>query len=120
MKKVAGLAHIVLPTPHQEENETSKPVYYASTGVPLLLEKLYAEFQCSKHDLIIKIFGGANSQNEQDFFKIGRQNLVEVTKILENLGVLFTIADTGGNVSRTIEIAVSTGHIKILKQKLNV
>jgi chemotaxis protein CheD len=120
IKKVAGMAHIVLPAPYSNIPEVAKPAYYATKGVPLLIQKMCHEFGCLKRELTIHLFGGADSKNTDDVFKVGNRNLVMIEQLLEQMSVRYQHVDTGGNVSRTIEMDVTTGKVKVTKRLLRM
>lgn len=120
INSVAGMIHIVLPD-YQTMNEgLSNPGYYASLGLPLLLHKIEKEFGCKKGDLVIRLFGGADSIRENDYFLIGKKNIYAITNILNKMELKHSIAEVGGNLSRTIEMEVATGHITIHTQPIKI
>jgi len=65
--KIAGMAHIALPSPITASEDTMRPCYYANMAVPLLINKICQDFGCCKEDLEIKFFGGAKSIQKKDF-----------------------------------------------------
>lgn len=118
-KKTGGMVHIALPFPGGHSEEYS-PGYYASTGIPLLLDKLFKEYGCKKSDIKVQLYGGANSIHEKDVFNIGKRNLETVTKLLSEMGIRIEAAEVGGTVSRTIEMDIATGEVKISTQPINI
>lgn len=118
IKKVAGMIHIALPEPNYRLGNKFNPAYYALTGIPLLINKLCGEFQCQKGELIIRIYGGANSIRNEDLFKIGRRNIVAVRSILSELNVRIVEEQIGGFVSRTIQLNVNNGEVKVVTQPI--
>lgn len=118
-KKIAGMIHIALPSPTYNINK-AKQGYYATTGVPLLINKLCKEYGCTKSELEIYIYGGANSINKNDLFNIGKRNIEAVVNILDHMNLNVHKAEVGGIISRTLELNVSTGGIKIFTQPINI
>ena len=118
-KYVAGMIHIALPN-HTIGTSISKPGHYASLGIPLLLDKMNREFGCKKNDLVIQIFGGANSLYVNDNFLIGKRNLNAITKLLHKMELKYSVREVGGHISRTLEMDVATGHIRIYSQPINI
>ena len=118
-KNIAGMAHIALPT-NRSEDKNSNPYYYADTAVPLLINNMCRRYNLSNNELDIKIFGGANSIRHDDVFNIGRSNIQAVRVALEKLELKCRMAETGGTISRTIEMSVSTGAIKVFTQPINI
>lgn len=117
-KKVAGMIHIVLPIAPKDLSNNIPASYYASTGVPLLINKICLECGYLPKDLEIRLFGGANSIRVNDVFSIGIKNISAVKSILKAMNLEFNAAEVGGNVSRTIEMDVSTGIVKVTTQPI--
>lgn len=65
--------------------------------------------------LEVRVAGGANSWNreEDDFFQIGKRNLVVLRKLLWKNGLLLKSYDIGGSVSRTMLLEIGTGKVTI-------
>ncbi len=119
-KKVSGMVHIVLPSPEENRENRIGPYYYAITGVPLMITRLCSEFGCLKSELSTRLFGGADSIREKDFFRLGRKNIMMVKDVLSNMSLKYDATETGGFISRTLEMNVSTGKILINTQPINI
>lgn len=120
-KRVLGMAHIALPSSSLNCGDNRyKPAYFADLAVPLLLKKMCLEYGCSKHELIIKLYGGAQSIREMDVFQIGLVNLTAVKDILYANHLSCDAGETGGKNSRTIEMDVGKGNVKIDLQPLKI
>lgn len=117
-RKVGGIIHIALPNPSRIEDIDTRSCYYASTGLPLFINKMCRDYGCAKTELIISIFGGANSIMKRDAFNVGQKNLEITKKILNEMNLRINFSETGENVSRTIELNVATGAIDIWHQKI--
>ena len=117
-KRVAGMIHIVLPSPLSSSDAKERPGYFAETGLPLLFESITKKYGCSKHQLVIQLFGGADSKNENDIFRVGKKNIIAIETILKEMGLTVKNTDLGGNESRTVEMAVSTGTVKVSKRAM--
>lgn len=117
---VAAMIHIVLPDHQLINSNIINPFYFVSTGVPLLLDRLEKEYGCKKKDLVIRLYGGTNSVNQSDFFHIGRKNLQAITSLLTDLNLRYCYSDVGGNESRTIEMKVASGDVKVFKQPITI
>jgi chemotaxis protein CheD len=111
-KKAAGMVHVALPVYTGKEVPPNRG-YYASTGIVYLVGKLCRKYGCKMDELIIQIYGGANSIHVNDMFKIGEKNILAVMEALSGLGLKIHKAEIGGFVSRTIELDVATGKIKM-------
>ncbi|MDR3288284.1 MAG: chemotaxis protein CheD [Peptococcaceae bacterium] len=113
VKKVGGMAHIMLPTAigHAEGN----PAKYADTGTNLLVEGVLA-LGGVKSRLKAKIAGGAQMftfADKPQILKIGDRNAEAVKRELKKLGIPLLVADVGGNYGRTIHFSVNTGNLKV-------
>ncbi|MBC3889786.1 archease [Acetobacterium paludosum] len=118
VRRVGGLIHIALPNPSSIEEIDARRCFYASTGIPFFIKRMCQEYGCSKGELIINIFGGANSIMKSDAFYVGRRNIEMTNKILNELNLKIHFSETGGNVSRTVELDVATGEINIWHQNI--
>lgn len=119
-KKVAGMVHIMLPSPSQGQKDSSGPYYYAVTGIPLMINKMCSEYGCLKSDLKIKLFGAADSIRVEDVFKLGKKNKQTVEKVLKDMNLHYDSSKTGGVLSRTLEMDVATGNITIKSQPITI
>ncbi|MBI4856292.1 MAG: chemotaxis protein CheD [Acetobacterium sp.] len=118
VRKVGGIIHIALPKPARVEDANNRYCYYATTGLPYFIHQFSKAYGCTKSELVIRIFGGAESLRENDTFNVGKQNL-EITKhILTDLNLGIHYAETGETVSRTIELEVASGDINIWHQNM--
>jgi chemotaxis protein CheD len=120
-RKVLGMAHIALPYSLNNCGDNAyQPAYFADLAVPLLLKKLSLDYGCSKHELIVHLFGGAQSIRETDFFQIGLRNSTAVKQILSANHLSYHDGETGGTNSRTISMDVAKGNVKIDFQPLKI
>lgn len=113
-RKIAGLAHIMLPDSTRIINNINK-AKFADTGIDELI-KLMKEKGANTKQLVAKIAGGAQMfafNHNNDMMRIGERN-VEATKMkLEQLGIVIIAEDTGSNYGRTIEFYPETGKLLI-------
>lgn len=119
-KKAAGMIHILLPSPTANMAVDSGPCYFAVSGIPLLIEKMCSECLCLKNELKIGLFGGADSINGSDVFKLGQKNIQMAKYILKEMGLFCERSETGGTLSRTVELDVATGEIVIRAQPIAI
>lgn len=117
-KKVSGLVHIALPTADGVVRVHVNPCYYADTGVPLLIESMRGLCACKAAELRIRLYGGASSVTVNDVFHVGRMNLLETRRILSAMHLSYQEKDTGGHLSRTLEMNVETGEVLVYSQPL--
>lgn len=118
IRKVGGIIHIALPQPARMEDAIDRHCYYASTGLPYFISQFSSQYGCLKNELVVRIFGGAESLRQNDTFNVGQHNL-EITKaILKEMNLGIQYAETGARVSRTIELEVASGDINIWHQNM--
>lgn len=113
MKKIGGMAHILLPN-NQKEN-TAYLEKYADTAIPLLVKKIIQEGG-RKENLSAKIAGGASMfkfGSNIALGQIGDRN-IEQTKIeLQKLGIPILVEDVGGNLGRVLDFFLEDGRLKV-------
>ncbi|MBS4539871.1 chemotaxis protein CheD [Clostridium sp. D2Q-11] len=112
--KIAGLAHIMLPSSLEIKNNSNK-AKFADSGIELLISKM--EFiGANKHNMVAKLAGGAQMfkfNSKADVLKIGERNVLASKSKLDELGIKIIAEDTGGNFGRTIEFRSSDGSLLI-------
>ncbi len=112
--KIAGLAHIMLPSSKQIKNNDNK-AKFADTGIQVLLDKMLV-MGCDKSRMTSKIAGGSQMfsfQSNNDMMKIGQRNVIATKEVLNLLRIPIIAEDTGGNYGRTIEFDTTTGILLI-------
>jgi len=112
MKKIGGLAHVLLPT---DQAGGSTPEKYADTAIPLLVERLLKE-GCKKEFMSAKIAGGASMFKfapNLPLGQIGDRNVEKTKFILEKLGIQVVAEEVGGNNGRVIDFFLEDGRLKI-------
>jgi chemotaxis protein CheD len=120
IRKVGGMIHIALPKPANNIDATGRYCYYASTGIPRLIEQMCKHYGCLKGELAISLYGGADSIRNNDIFNVGKKNLESVRKILQEMNLKFDDTETGKNVSRTIELDICTGRVVVSYQQIKI
>ncbi len=121
-KKIAGLAHIMLPTLDNRNKENVNRAKYANTAVSVLLEKM-EKTGAFRSNIIAKIAGGSQMFNftpSNDLLNIGSRNIEATKKTLLEHKIPLIAEDTGGNIGRTIEFDSSTGLLLIKTAKQGV
>lgn len=113
VRKAAGMIHILLPSPHSKEDERQRPGRFASTGVPLLIQYMTKRLGCPSETLEVRVYGGATSVKRRNPFKIGSRNVEQVRQELRKLDIAPRYIDVGGGISRTLEMSVATGEIRM-------
>jgi chemotaxis protein CheD len=108
---IGGLLHYMLPDSsidpvHGRDN----PYKFADTGIPLLLNALYAR-GAAKRRLFVRVAGAADMLAVIGGFEIGKRNYLALRKILWKSGLLIHGEAVGGNQSRTIRLEIATGNL---------
>lgn len=112
---VGGLLHVMLPSSTIDPAKADRnPFMFVDTGFPRLLIECF-KAGAHKQRLEIWVAGGANSQQEEenDFFKIGKRNLIILRKLLWKDGLLLKSYDVGGSNSRTMSLEIGAGKVTI-------
>ena len=111
--KLGGMLHFQLPDSKLDENKAQlRPFMFADTGLARLLEGL-AALGSQKHDLIVKIAGGAAMQNGPANFEIGKRNALAIRKALWKAGLMIKAADLGGEAARNLYLDMETGAVTV-------
>ncbi|MCY6483645.1 chemotaxis protein CheD [Clostridium aestuarii] len=114
IRKVGGLAHIMLPDSTQF-NKVTNPMKFADLAIPLLMDKMIKK-GAVKRNLKAKIAGGASMFNFSDkslIMDIGNRNSVSVKKVLKEFAIPIIAEDTGGNKGRTMVFSIENGVVQI-------
>lgn len=112
--KVAGLAHIMLPSSQEIRNNANK-AKFADTALDILLDEMI-KLGVRKTQIQAKIAGGAQMfsfNTNNDVLKVGERNVIATKKKLSEMGIRIIAEDTGGNYGRTIEVDPISGDLLI-------
>lgn len=124
LRKIGGLAHVMLPESRGKEIPESSSGKFADQAVPRLVEEL-TRAGARKSGLRCKIVGGAQmfemagSQRKEGAVAygppahIGARNVEAVKKELDRLKIPLVGEDTGGNYGRTVRFNSSSGDIEV-------
>lgn len=114
-RKAIGMVHVALPrSDTNPARAREKPGYFADTGLDALFEQM-ARLGCDPkgQGMVVKLVGGARVLDMDATFDIGHKNALAVKKHLWKLGLGPVAEDIGGTRSRTVEIEVDTGCVKV-------
>jgi chemotaxis protein CheD len=119
-KKLAGLAHVMLPESTLSKVTEFNPAKYADTAVEILVSQLVAN-GARRNALKAKMAGGAQMFQfaaNNDLMRIGPRNVEAIKKELNRLKISLVSEDVGGNSGRTIEFDPVQGilYIKTIHQ----
>ena len=102
-KKIAGMAHIMLPSSQEIKNNSNK-MKFADTCIDMMMEELMKK-NVTKSALKAKIAGGAQMFSvslKSDNLNIGKRNAEAVKAKLKSLNIPIIAEDIHGNSGRTI------------------
>jgi chemotaxis protein CheD len=109
--RVGGMLHYMLPDSSIDPSRGSEnPYKFADTGVPLLLNAVYARGG-SKKRLVVLVAGAADMFEKMSGLEIGKRNYQALRKLLWKAGLLIHGEAVGGNQSRTIRLEIATGNL---------
>lgn len=114
INKIAGLAHIMLPSSDEIKKNQNK-AKFADTGVILLVENMVKE-GADKTNLTAKVVGGSQMfslKKNNSILKIGERNVLATKKKLQELNIQIVSEDTGGNYGRTIQLNTKDGSLLV-------
>ncbi|MFS0727864.1 chemotaxis protein CheD [Paenibacillus sp. 1P07SE] len=113
--RLAGLAHVMLPTSSIARESAINLAKYADTAIPELIRRLIASGAATDR-LVAKMAGGAQMfvfAGQSDTMRIGPRNVESCKLALLSFGIPVIAEDTGGNYGRTIELDCRSGILAI-------
>lgn len=108
-KKVAALAHVMLP---EQAGREGPPGKFADTAVPAMLDELL-KHQVPNAGLVAKISGGANMFGNSGPMQIGQANAEAVKEALLLKKIPLVGEDVGGAGGRRVKLDCETGLLTI-------
>lgn len=114
VNKVAGLAHIMLPSSLEIKNNSNK-AKFADTAIDEMIKDMIT-LGASKRNLVAKLAGGAQMfsfSSQNDILRVGERNAQACKDKLRELGIRIVSEDIGGNFGRTIELDSEDGSLMI-------
>lgn len=114
VKKIGGLAHIMLPMA-PAATEIKYRAKYADTALDDLIKQMVAAGADPKR-LTAKLAGGAHmfdSVTGNDIMKVGQRNVDTCRRLLAQKSIAILAEETGGNFGRTIIFYCDSGCLTI-------
>jgi len=114
-KKIAGLAHVMLPDSKTANKANFNPHKYADLALPILINTLLND-GARKYALRAKIAGGAQMfsfNSKSNILRVGERNIDAVKKILSDYQIPIIAEDIYGNSGRTIESSPETSILQV-------
>jgi chemotaxis protein CheD len=115
VKKIAGMAHVMLPNSEIARETNLNLAKYADTAIPELLIQMKAAGAYVER-MKAKMAGGAQMfamSGQTDSLRIGPRNVDSCVEMLRRYEIPIISQDTGGNFGRTIEFDSVTGILSI-------
>ena len=114
MKKIAGLAHIMLPDSTKIQNN-SNVAKFADTAMAKMIQDM-TKLGANQRSMRAKIAGGAqmfalNAKNDE--MRIGDRNVEATLKLLKQYGIPLVAYEVGANFGRTVELYAEDGRFVI-------
>jgi chemotaxis protein CheD len=114
MARIGGMLHAMLPQGSlNTDKAVENPYMFVDTGLPRLFEACQRA-GAAKNRLVITVAGGAAMKSNgggDDFFQIGKRNIVMLRKTLWAEGLMLKASDVGGGFARTLTIEINTGEV---------
>ncbi|CAG7602803.1 Chemoreceptor glutamine deamidase CheD [Paenibacillus solanacearum] len=113
--KVAGMAHVMLPSSEIAREGALNIAKYADTAIPELI-RLMEALGAQTRRTVAKLAGGAQMfafGNQTDTMRIGPRNVESCKEQLQRFAIPVKGEDTGANYGRTIELDCTTGVLLI-------
>ncbi|WP_282941842.1 chemotaxis protein CheD [Paenibacillus sp. RC67] len=113
--KVAGMAHVMLPTSEIAREGKLNIAKYADTAVPEMIQRMES-LGASIKRMEAKMAGGSQMfafGGSSDTMRIGPRNVESCKEMLKHYLIPLKAEDTGGNYGRTIEFNCETGTLVI-------
>jgi chemotaxis protein CheD len=112
VSKVAGMAHVMLPSSEIAKEGKLNQAKYADTAIPQLI-RLMVELGAIVGRMESKMAGGAQmfafTAGAGDTMRIGPRNVESCKTMLSQFKIPLKAEDTGGSYGRTIEFDSATG-----------
>jgi chemotaxis protein CheD len=115
VKKIAGMAHVMLPSSEIAREGQLNIAKYADTAIPELIDRMKALGAVASR-LEAKMAGGAQMfafAVNSETMRVGPRNIESCKEMLNTLSIPIKAEDTGGNYGRTIEFSSSNGVLSI-------
>jgi chemotaxis protein CheD len=111
--RAGGLLHAMLPdSTINSAKAAERPAMFVDTGIAALLRAVFA-LKAVKSHMQICVAGGAQFLDKSGFFNIGHRNYDSLTKLLSQQGLSIDAEDVGGLVSRTVNLHLHTGEVRL-------
>jgi chemotaxis protein CheD len=114
--KVAGMAHVMLPSSELTKGTSVNLAKYADTAIPAMVNEMLKTFHIHKSSLKAKMAGGAQMfqyTGKSEALRVGPRNADAVKEVLKSLHIQIVAEDVGGQNGRTIEFNTENNELQI-------
>ncbi|HEY8282992.1 MAG TPA: chemotaxis protein CheD [Chloroflexota bacterium] len=114
-RRIAIMAHVMLPGPVSSLPDPAQPARYASHAVDSII-KAVEKHGGRPRDLVIKLAGGAQViqlHGKDDRLRVGERNISAVREALAAKGLRASAEHMGGSTGRTLCLNAATGHTTV-------
>jgi chemotaxis protein CheD len=114
-RKIAGLAHVLMPSSKDVRDSNINVMKYVDTAVPELVKRM-ERAGASTFNMVAKLAGGAqmfSMGGASTQFNIGERNVMQAREALQKLRIKIVAQDVGLNYGRTVEIFSENGIYRV-------
>ncbi|WP_349410521.1 chemotaxis protein CheD [Pseudalkalibacillus sp. SCS-8] len=114
--KVAGMAHVMLPSSTMAREVSFNFAKYADTALPAMVDEMVQTYRLRRDSLVAKIAGGAQMfqfSGKSEALRVGPRNVEAVKETLHDLDIPVISEDVGGSNGRTITFDSENGILQI-------
>jgi len=115
MRKIAGLAHVLMPSSLDVRDRNINALKYVDTAIPELVKRMELA-GALKYNIVAKLAGGAQMfsiAGASSQFNIGERNIAMAREALQSLRIKIKVEDVGENYGRTVELFADSGIYRI-------
>ncbi len=112
---VGGMVHVMLPESRIDPAKAAEnPCMFVDTGLARLMQEIFKS-GAHRERMVVKAAGGActNGTIDDDYFQIGKRNIVTLKMVLKKYGLNLKAWDVGESFSRTLSLEVGTGRVTV-------
>jgi len=114
-RRIAIMAHVMLPGPVSGAPDPAQPARYASHAIESII-KAVEKHGGRPRDLVIKMAGGAQViqlHGKDDRLRVGERNISAVREALAAKGLRISAEHMGGSTGRTLCLHAATGQTTV-------
>jgi chemotaxis protein CheD len=106
---VGGILHYMLPLSSVDPVKAAEnPYMFGDTGIPAFFQEAY-KLGAKKENMRVVMAGGAQVFEKQDFFDIGKRNIVIARKLFWKNNFMIAAENVAGQIPRTLFLDLGSG-----------